>query len=181
MDFVTKRRLDRANLAVTGELNAMGFYDNAVQSVDVYLVPFGFAHGWQFYGRSGRISIPAVSMSRLGNLFRGEYDSLRDILRHEYAHAIADTHRGLIRARQFTDAFGAHHTWDFEWEYDPYFHVTPYAATCPAEDFAEVFMLYLKYHGIIQHLYKSQAVSRKWAFIRRLGNAISNGMRRWKE
>jgi len=181
MDFVTLSRLNRANRTVIGELDAMGFYDDAVQTVDVYLVPFGFAYGWQFYGTTGRINIPAISTSRLGHLFQGGYTSLRDVLRHEYAHAIADTHRGLIRSRRFTDAFGANHTWDFEWEYDPHFHVSEYAATCPAEDFAEVFMFYLRHGGVMPQRIRTPSVSRKWAFIRRLAYAVSQGLRRWRE
>lgn len=41
MDIVTIDRLNRANLAVTGECNKMGFYDEPVPAVTVYLVPIG--------------------------------------------------------------------------------------------------------------------------------------------
>jgi hypothetical protein len=58
MDIVTQRRLDSANLAVTRELACLGFYDDAVASVDVYLVAFGRAYGWQHYGTTGDINIP---------------------------------------------------------------------------------------------------------------------------
>ena len=180
MNFITKERLDRATLSITGELDDMGFYDDAVQDVDVFLVPFGGAYGWQFYGTSGQIHIPSISMSRLKDLFQGRYTSLRDVLRHEYAHAIADTHRGLIRSWHFANAFGGPHTWNFEWEYDPYFHVTEYAAKCPAEDFAEVFMLYLKHSGVLPRRIRTPAISKKWTFVRELKYAVSHGMRRWR-
>ena len=96
------------------------------------MVPFGFAHGWQWYGSSGDISIPRVSLSRLSDIWTGGYTSLRDVLRHEFAHAIADTHRGLFRSGDFSEAFGAAHHWNFEWEHDPEHHVSKYAATAPA-------------------------------------------------
>jgi hypothetical protein len=179
MTFVTLQRLNRANLTVTNELEALGFYDALVQGIDVYLVPFGLAYGWQFYGTTGVISIPAVSFSRLWELMGGVYTSLRDVLRHEYGHAIADTHRGLLRSRRFADAFGSHHTWDFAWEYDPCFHVTVYAATSPAEDFAEVFMQYLKYGGKIPTKFRTPSIVAKWKYIHSLGKAISGGLRKW--
>ena len=129
MHFITLASLNRANYDVTCELEAHGFYDRQLQSVDTYLVPFGFAHGWQWYGSTGDISIPRVSLSRLSHILTGGYTSLRDVLRHEFAHAIADTHRGLFRSAFFSDSFGAAHHWDFEWEYDPEQHVSAYAVS----------------------------------------------------
>jgi hypothetical protein len=140
MHIVTLDRLDSANLEVTAELHRFGLYDEPMQEVDTFLVTAGTAHGWQWYGGSGEIHIPRVSLSRLLENFRGEYTSLRDVLRHEFAHAVADTHRGLFRSSEFSQAFGGAHTWAFSWEHDPDHHVSLYAATAPAEDFAEVFM-----------------------------------------
>ena len=179
MHFVTKARLDQANSAVTRELMAHGFYDHCMRAVDTHLVPFGFAHGWQWYGSTGDISIPRVSLSRLSEIWTGCYTSLRDVLRHEFAHAIADTHRGLFRSSCFSEAFGVAHHWDFEWEFDPEHHVSAYAATAPAEDFAETFMLYLRHGGMLPARHATTAIKRKWKFIRRLSEAISNGLRRW--
>jgi hypothetical protein len=179
MDFVTQQRLDRANHAVTSELSIYGFYDPAVQAVDTHLVLFGSAYGWQSYGSTGHINIPRVSLSRLSHLWDGGYTSLRDVLRHEFAHAIADTHRGLFRSRQFSDAFGAAHHWDFGWEYDPEHHVSPYAATAPAEDFAETFMFYLRHDGVLPTRYATGPIKGKWRFIRRLAQAISKERRRF--
>ncbi len=179
MHFVTLARLNRANSAVVSELEAHGFYDGAVQAVDTCLVPVGLAHGWQWYGGTGEINIPCVSLSRLSHLWTGGYTSLRDVLRHEFAHAIADTHRGLFRSAFFSDSFGAAHHWDFEWEYDPEHHVSEYAATAPAEDFAETFMLYLRHGGVLRARHATMPIKRKWKFIRRLSDAISRGLRRW--
>lgn len=179
MHFITLPRLNRANFTVTRELDARGFYDAAVQAVDTCLVPLGLAHGWQWYGGTGEIHIPCVSLSRLSHLWTGGYTSLRDVLRHEFAHAIADTHPGLFRSAFFSDSFGAAHHWDFEWEYDPEHHVSEYAATAPAEDFAETFMLYIRHGGSLPAWHASAPIRRKWKFIRRLSDAISNGQRRW--
>ena len=136
-------------------------------------------YGWQWYGSTGDINIPRVSLSRLSHLWKGGYTSLRDVLRHEFAHAIADTHRGLFRSSYFADAFGAAHHWDFEWEYDPEHHVTKYGATAPAEDFAETFMLYLRHNGVLPVRLETRAIKQKWRFIQRLSQAVMKGIRTW--
>ena len=179
MDIITQKRLDQANYAVTCELVSHGFYDNHVEAVDTRLVLFGSAYGWHWYGSTGEINIPCVSLSRLSHLWNGGYTSLHDVLRHEFAHAIADTHRGLLRSSHFTDAFGAAHHWDFEWEFDPEHHVSEYAATAPAEDFAETFMLYIRHKGVLPARHATEPIKRKWRFIRRLSGAITKGRRRW--
>lgn len=179
MDFVTLNRLNKALFQVQTELEKLDFYDEHIQAVDVYLVTFGSAYGWHYYGTSGDIHIPAISFSKLTAVFGHPYTSLRDILRHEYAHAVADTHRGLFRSSRFSDAFGASHDSSIEWEFDPSFHLTEYAATSPSEDFAETFMFYVRYGGVLPLRLRTAAINRKWAFIRRLGDAISRGQRRW--
>lgn len=179
MDIVNQRRLDSANYAVTSELDRLGLYDAPMQAVETYLVPFGLAYGWQYYGDNGHICIPRVSLSRLSHLWRGSYSSLRDVLRHEFGHALADTHRGLFRSRRFSNAFGAAHNWNIEWEYHPDHHVTTYAAAAPAEDFAEVFMFYLRYDGRLPARIATFPIRRKWRFIDELREVIPNGSRRW--
>ena len=179
MHIVNQSQLDRANYAVTCELDAHGLFDERVQAIDTHLVVFGTAYGWHWYGSTGDINIPRVSLARLSHIFKGGYTSLRDVLRHEFAHAIADTHRGLLRSAFFSDSFGAAHHWDFEWEYDPEHHVSEYAATAPAEDFAETFMLYLRHGGALPAGHASTSIKRKWRFIKRLSQAVRNGMRSW--
>ena len=177
--IINQSQLDRANYAVTCELDALGFYDAHIRVVNTYLVPVGVAYGWHYYGHTGDISIPRVSFSRLSHLWRGGYASLRDVLRHEFAHALADTHRGLFRSELFFDSFGAGHRWDFEWEYDPDHHVSEYAATAPAEDFAESFMLYVRHRGELPACHATGPIRRKWKFIERLSHAVSHSLRRW--
>jgi len=129
---VTMARLNRALDRVVPELDRHGFWDERVEGLDVYLVPIGAPYGWQYFGRSGEIGIPSVSLCKLLDWWQGNYIALADVLRHEYGHAVADTHRGLINSRQFIEAFGASHIADVEWDYDPFFHLTPYASSCPA-------------------------------------------------
>jgi hypothetical protein len=177
MNFVTQARLDTANYQVTGELDCLGFYDKPMQEVDTYLVMFSDAYGYHHYGESGNICIPRVSLSKIQDIISGEYTSLRDVLRHEFAHALADTHRGLIRSRHFTNAFGAPHNWENRQEYDPDYHVSAYAATAPAEDFAEVFMHYVKTGGNLPRKWRKSGIMKKWLFVRELGNAVRRGRR----
>jgi hypothetical protein len=179
MLFVTPRRLNSATADVRRELDRLGFYNPAIQSVPVRLVPAGKAYGWQYYGSSGEIHIPCISWARLSHLFAGGYTSLRDVLRHEYAHAVADTHRGLIRSARFRDAFGAAHSWDFAWEYDPEHHVTDYAASAPAEDYAETFMLYVRHGGRLPAAQNTARIRARWRFVRDLGRMMRDGRRRW--
>jgi hypothetical protein len=82
---------------------------------------------------------------------------------------------------QFKRAFGTHHDADVKSEYDPDRHVTPYAATSPSEDLAEVFMLYLKYDGELPERFDTWRIRRKWRFVREVGGAVKRGQRRWKK
>lgn len=177
--IVTFDELDLANDQVIGELEKFGFYDERMARIEVYLALAGDAFGWQNYGGDGHIDIPALSLARLSSLIGYERASLRDVLRHEYAHAVADTHRGLMRSRRFTAAFGRSHGSEVASDYDRRAHVTRYAASSPGEDFAEVFMKYLKHRGRIPKRFRHPAIQRKWGFVRALARAIAAGRRRW--
>lgn len=179
MNLITLARLDSANISVTRELERLGLYDGALQEVDTYLVPFGGAYGWQHYGRSGNIKIPCVSLSKMMDLWFGRYTSLRDVLRHEFGHAFADTHRGLFRSHRFRDAFGACHGWSIELDFDLDHHVSVYSASASAEDFAEVFMIYVRSAGRLPASLCTRPIRRKWGFIEQLRDAVERGARRW--
>jgi hypothetical protein len=181
MNFVTLSRLNRALNDVQGELQRHGFYDEKLAGIDVYLSWCGVAYGWCWYGTSGNIHIPAVS---IGKMFEGVVGAprvtLRDTLRHEYGHALAHTHRGLFCSVPFKRAFGSHHDADIRSNYDPERHVTPYAATSPGEDFAEVFTLYLRHDGVLPERFNTWRIRRKWRFIKDLSGAVRRGQRKWK-
>jgi hypothetical protein len=182
MNIVTLPRLNRSLSTVIDELNSFGFYDEKLSKVDVFLVPLGAALGWQWYGTSGDINIPAVSLSRLLKLF-GLFDysigSLRDILRHEWAHAIADNHRGLFHSRVFTEAFYNSHSSKQKYQYNPFYFVSSYAATNASECFAEDFMYFLKFKGKLPAKFDTPFIRKQWQFIKLLAVAIKKGQSRW--
>ena len=182
MHIVSLTRLNRAVWDVQGELELHGFFDKKLAGIDVYLSWCGFAFGWCWYGTSGNIYIPALSFGRIYDRIRGEARTpLRDVLRHEYGHALAHTHRALFCSLPFKRAFGSHHDADIRSDYDPERHVTPYAATSPSEDFSEVFMLYLRHSGELPERFDTWRIRRKWKFVRDLGVAVKSGQRRWKK
>jgi hypothetical protein len=181
MNIVTLPRLNRAVSDVQRELVEHEFYDEKLAKVDVYLSWVGVAYGWCWYGTTGNIHIPAISFGKLFERFSDfSRTTLRDVVRHEYGHALAHTHRGLFCSVPFKKAFGTHHDADVQSDYDPERHVTPYAATSPSEDFAEVFMLYLRHSGELPDRFDTWRIQRKWRFIRELGVAVRRGQRRWK-
>ncbi|MGA2617371.1 MAG: putative zinc-binding metallopeptidase [Thermoguttaceae bacterium] len=75
--------------------------------------------------------------------------SLRDVLRHEFGHALAYHHPGPVcRSRAFRKAFGARY--DESWPQRPTDRedfLSRYAMTSPAEDFAETFARWLRSCG----------------------------------
>jgi hypothetical protein len=64
MKAVTPNRLKSGLLQVRKELRQLGFFSPAVSEVRVKLIAFGTAYGYQYYGGSGEIHIPALSLSR---------------------------------------------------------------------------------------------------------------------
>jgi hypothetical protein len=179
MKLVTWTRLRRSLGRVRRELAWHGFYDTQVAEVGVRLVTVRTAHGYHIEGERGEIVIPAFSLSKLVDLLDGQCTPLSLVLRHEYGHAIADTHRGLIRSSAFRNAFHAPHDADVEWDYDPEIFVTEYATENPAEDFTEVFGHYLRYGGCLPARLHTPAIRQKWEFVHDLSTAIRRGRRRF--
>ncbi len=178
--IITMPRLQSAADDVMDELDEFGLWNERLAKIDVYLVFVGSAYGWQFYRGSGNIEIPAISLSRLSTIFfGGRRVTLRDLLRHEYGHAVADTNRVLIRSRRFAAAFGTPHDSAIPSDYSEDEHVTTYAAQDSCEDFAEVFMFYLKHRGKIPSRFETRKIKRKWQFVDRLCQRIADGKRRW--
>lgn len=74
--------------------------------------------------------------------------TLVDVIRHEFAHAWAWLDAPFFRGRWFRDSFGAAYwadSWDAPRDFDRDDHVSEYACTQAKEDFAETFMVYLRY------------------------------------
>jgi len=81
--------------------------------VQVWLRPFATTcFGWQDYGSTGDIHIPAVEGPRvLAKFGFNEGCHLRQLLRHEWAHALAHHRHDLVANREFRHAFDGTHNW----------------------------------------------------------------------
>jgi hypothetical protein len=170
--IVDGERLCRARAVVVRELQRHGIWSSRLQKIDVYLTLAHSAYGLQFYGGSGHIHIPRLSIARVRDWFTGNYVSLRDVIRHEYGHAVAHTYRSLVRNRSFIKEFGRNHDSERGSTYSPDRYVSEYAAASPSEDFAECVMFYLKHGGRLPGWMNTPTIRRKWSFIAELPNRI---------
>jgi hypothetical protein len=170
--LVSQFTLERAVKQVRRELRVLGLWDERMARVPVRRVLFGIYYGWQWYGSGSDICLPWLSLNRLSDYWAGEYKPVLDIVRHEYGHAFADTHRSLIRSRRFREAFGTAHSDERSHEYDERVHFTEYSATNASEDFAEVFMLYVRHRGRLPRQHRTRAKRAKWRLMRRLCTAV---------
>ena len=171
-DMLTLRTLQSATNDVVRDFRACGMNTAALQDCQVYLVPAGLAFGWCH--ADGAISIPAVSGSRWWERGWGKRTSLRDVLRHEFGHALANLHPELVEGRSFSAAFGA--GYDDRWQRKPAFdeedYLTPYATKSPAEDFAETVMVHSRHRGRMDRYRNLAGIWRKLEFVRRISIRI---------
>ena len=147
---VSYERLNRALRHVQGVLEELGIYDK-LDHVEVHWcelpqlsVPAArgfFTHGDQgFFGRlvgydAGHIFIPKIVPLQLWRQNRG---SLRGLLLHEYAHAVAYYYPAIVAGRMFSSTFGGPYGWQVHRGEQPKEAcVSAYAMTSPAENFAE--------------------------------------------
>ncbi len=113
--------------------------------------------------KPGHIYIPAYVLTQL---FWQQRGSLRDVIRHEYAHALAYYHPDLIiDSKLFELVFGGNYTSEEPSKMKKEAYVTEYAQTFPMEDFAETFMIYVRRKGLIPDSFKNKKLIRKWNFI----------------
>ena len=144
--------------------------------VRVWLRPFATTcFGWQDYGSTGDIHIPAVAGPRLLAKFGfNEGCTLRQLLRHEWAHALAHHHQDLVINREFKLAFdGPHDHGETVREYCSTQHISPYAATQPMEDFAENFMHFVKHRDVLPAKWQTTHIEKRWRFVLGLSNAFN--------
>lgn len=173
--WITLPDIEKANGMVVAEMERLGFWHKRLDDIVVYLVPLSFrCYGW--FLPDGHIYIPAVNGSSLGDLIAGQHTRLTDVLRHEWAHALADRRPRLVSGRRFRQVFGAdYESTDPVWEYHPDLHLTPYAASMPCEDFAETFHFYLRHKGRLpRRLAGKPEIIRKWNFIRRMAEITTS-------
>ena len=190
---VTKAQLDRATLDTQKELFHAGFWNEGgrLQQTEVYWCRFpqitvpdalGFFVAQSHFLHSivgyevGHIYIPKWVLWHGRRQQRG---SLRDILRHEYGHAVAHYYPALINGKRFQEVFGGkYNDDDFSEDWDGDF-VSDYATTCPMEDFAETFMVFLRTKGSLPLRFATPSIKKKWKFIRDMGRVADSGGSRW--
>ena len=130
--------------------------------------------GWMGYfdcrrGGDKNIHFPSTYLANPFNWV--DKNGPRDVLRHEFGHALADRYpETLKRSRLFLSAFGgaygptpAKGTDPVDWKDRC---VSAYAAKQTQEDFAETFMLFVKHKGKIPAKFtKKPAIAKKWAAV----------------
>ncbi len=178
--LISYKQTNNALFAVQHELYAIGLWheNSPLTSVEVNWCALPqirmhdalgfFMHGESrldkvFGYYSGQMYIPAFVLSHLFWQTRG---SLRDVIRHEYAHAFAHHYHKLIeKSKEFKSVFGGSYYSEMpsEMEHDAY--VSDYAKTLPMEDFAETFMVYVRRKGVIPKTFRNSNLKRKWKFI----------------
>ena len=173
--MITEAMLARALEDVRRELEHTGLATDQLALVRVRRpwVVLNERVGFYQPGGCGTISVPAVTLGRWRE-YRGHapWTSVRDILRHEYAHALADHHPERVETAAFIEAFGAPHERDRPVSaYSHRTHASTYAATMPSEDFAETMMVYLRVGGVIAPYRGRTGLYRKLRFVAGLARA----------
>lgn len=141
--------------------------------------------GWMgFYQYNDKnIHFPAVYNGLDWSLGWTYKNSAIDVLRHEFAHALAHRYpKALRNGDLFKKAFGgpygdraARGTSPDDWEGRC---VSGYAATATQEDFAETFMFYLKHKGKIPAKFaKKPAIRKKWKAVEKIIRRIAVSVR----
>jgi hypothetical protein len=174
--LISLRQLNRAIYDAQNDLYRVGlWYEGApLTEVEIYMCPLPrlqvrglFYHGENAWSKlagyyEGKMYIPSISLAHLANT---QYDSLRDVIRHEYAHAFAHHYPQLIFKTEFSKVFGGSYNYEKPSKMHPDAYASEYAKTIPMEDFAETFMIYLKRKGKMPKLYTHKKLIAKWRFV----------------
>lgn len=182
--FISSNTLDRAVGDVYLEFKVFGI-QHVIDNTELRQTWFGIYYGYyvpDVAGKPGHVEVPRFSLLRLlCTTFGYQPLAVRQVLRHEYGHALAYQYRKLVRSRHFSAAFDFHHEKEQASKYDGGKHVTAYAATRPYEDFAEVFAEFIKHQGHIPSYYSTPAIRKKWDFVRRLCAHVRYDRKVWYE
>lgn len=181
---ISFKRTNNATLAVQRELfqNGLWFEDSKLYHANIFwcLLPrmnslglfFHDTSKWhKFVGyQSGNIYIPSIVLS---NILWPSAQSVRDIIRHEYAHAFAHYYPELIiESNEFEQIFGGHYYSELPSNMGEEAYVSEYAKTLPMEDFAETFMVYVQKKGLKPVKITNKNLIKKWMFIKKTINQI---------
>ena len=116
--------------------------------------------------KPGHIYIPKYVVMQL---FKQERGSLRDILRHEYAHVLAHYYpEFIVDNEEFEKVFGGAYYYEESSDMEDSAYLTEYARKIPMEDFAETFMVYLRREGVLPDGIKNRKLKKKWNFITKI-------------
>jgi hypothetical protein len=177
---ISYKQTNSALFSVQNELYSVGlWYENspltkveinwcALPHIRMYDALGFFMHGESKFDKlfgyyTGQMYIPAIVLSHLFWQTRG---SLRDVIRHEYAHAFAHHHPKLIeKSKEFKSVFGGSYYSEMPSDMEDDAFVSDYAKTIPMEDFAETFMVYVRRKGIIPKTIINKKLKNKWNFI----------------
>ena len=129
----------------------------------------------QYQPAKKEIEFPSVYLP-IASLWKdlGTKANALDVLRHEFGHALADLYSGALKkGGVFRAAFGgsygespAEERGVDGWEER---YVSEYATSATQEDFAETFMLFVKYKGKIPAKFaKHSAIVKKWEAVREI-------------
>jgi len=101
----------------------------------------------------------------LDYLYKDKYNSVRDLVRHEYAHGFAHHYYDLIEIKAFEKAFGGNYDSGIKSKMPVDAYFTSYARVFPMEDFAETFKMYLKWKGKLPKKFTNKQLIAKWNFV----------------
>lgn len=158
--------LERSVNKVRQEFFDIGILTAKIDAVDVFMLMGvkGAVHAL--------VKDKVLTLSTLG-YFNGEINvpeytfrtsSTCDVLRHEYGHAYAGLHPTPFATTSFRTAFGGKYEIGRKTEMQsPEYCVSDYAEKDIAEDFAETFMLFIKYKGKLPKKFaKNEFIRVKW-------------------
>jgi hypothetical protein len=179
--MISLKQTNSAAIAVQRELFKIGLWNENTRLtkseiywtwLPIFMLPTAggvFTHGvstiYKIQGfKEGHIYIPSWILAQGFWQYRG---SLRDIIRHEYGHALAHYYPELIiNSTHFKNVFGSNYYDYSPMEMNPTSYIPKYAATMPSEDFAETFMVYVRRNGILPKSITDKKLIQKWSFIK---------------
>jgi hypothetical protein len=194
-EWVSLAQIDAATRAAQREMSNLGLWNEETRLEQTAVVwcrlpqvvaadASGFfihsSHPWMrlFGYDEGNIYIPQWVL--LQGPFGQNRGSLRHVIRHEYGHAVAHWYPRLVRrSRIFNEVFGGRYDGGTVYEGNPDEYISDYAATMPAEDFAETFATFVRWKGNIPRKITNRALRKKFRFVAELCKRIEDGHLTW--
>ena len=173
---ITLNKLNSALYDVQNEFYRLGLWNEGspLTEIEIYLCsrPRIFYQGFFMHGVTKWQSFEGyldgklyISKYSLGHLQNCKYSSIRDLVRHEYAHAFAEKYQNLIWRNAFEKAFGGTYDSEIKTKMPTSAYFTDYAKTNPCEDYAETFKMYLKWKGKLPKKFTNKQLIAKWNFV----------------